>query len=256
MTLHKPYQLPELPLPYTPIQVGYESAINSTFLRDDMGDNISEKNSTFCELTALYWAWKNLDADITGLCHYRRYLGSPSSFFSQIRKGNKNVFLGEQQIRMMLKDHDIILPKKRHYWIETRGSHYAHAHHVEDLRVTEGIIQEKYPSFLSGWRKMLSVRSGHICNMFIMRKVLLDEYCAWLFDILFEVEKRLDISSYSEYDRRVFGFLGERLLDVWVETNKLQYKEVPVINLEDQHWLHKGIAFIRRKFAGKPTNEI
>ena len=103
---------------------------------------------------------------------------------------------------------------------------------------------------------MLSVRSGHICNMFIMRKELLDEYCAWLFDILFEVEKRLDISSYSEYDRRVFGFLGERLLDVWVETNKLQYKEVPVINLEDQHWLYKGTSFIRRKFAGKPTNEI
>ena len=94
---------------------------------------------------------------------------------------------------------------------------------------------------------MLGTRSGHICNMFIMRREQLDAYCTWLFDILFEAEKRLDLSSYNDNDRRVFGFLGERLLDVWIRRNGLETLEVPMINLEKQHWLRKGTAFVKRK---------
>ncbi len=250
VTLHKPYSLPKISSIYKPIQVGFRSEINSSYLRDDFGDSIAEKNSSYCELTALYWVWKNLDVDVIGLCHYRRFLGSPyGSVFSRFRKKQK--ILTEDQIDMMLKGYDIILPMKRHYWIETRESQYAHAHHIEDLQMTESVLRGKYPAYLPAWKHMLASRSGHICNMFIMRKEHLDEYCTWLFDILFEVEKRLDISSYSENDKRVFGFLGERLLDVWVETRGLHYTEVPMINLESQHWLHKGLSFIKRKITGK-----
>ena len=63
-----------------------------------------------------------------------------------------------------------------------------------------------------------------------------------------ELEKRLDISSYSDYDKRVFGFIGERLLDVWIETNQISYAECPVLHMESQHWLKKGTAFLKRKF--------
>ena len=250
IVLHRPCILPELSSIYTPIQVGYAQTINSSFLRDDSGDNIAAKNSSYCELTALYWAWKNLNTDIVGLCHYRRFFGSP---LFQI--GRKKDFINESQIKVLMKEHDIILPKKRHYWIETRESQYAHAHHIEDLRVTESVLLEKYPSYLPEWKQMLASRSGHICNMFIMRKDLLDEYCSWLFDILFEVEKRLDISSYSKNDKRVFGFLGERMLDVWVAARKLRYAEVPMINLESQHWLQKGFLFVKRKIIGKKNCE-
>ena len=237
---------------YLPLQVGAVLSSNTdlNWVRDDQGENISDKNRTFCELTALYWAWKNLNADIIGLCHYRRYLGASSSLAFHLFTEKKKQILNEAQIEMMLKGYDIILPKKRHYWIETRGSQYAHAHHIEDLQVTEQILQEKYSAYFPAWKNMLTSRSGHICNMFIMRRELLNEYCTWLFDILFETEKRLDISSYSENDRRVFGFLGERLLDVWIETNKLRYIEMPIINLESQHWLKKGTAFIQRKMKG------
>lgn len=250
VTVHKPYQFPCLPAVYHPIQVGSAPMIDPSFLRDNTGAHIAEKNSSFCELTALYWGWKNLNSDVMGLCHYRRYFGSPSFFFSRVFKAKEEKILTEPRIETLLKDYEIILPTKRHYWIETRESQYAHAHHIEDLRTAEEVIRERSPAYLTAWEQMLKSRSGHICNMFIMRRELLNEYCTWLFDVLFEVEKRLDISSYSENDQRVFGFLGERLLDTWVMTRQIRYTEVPMINLESQHWLRKGTAFLRRKFRG------
>lgn len=251
VTIHKPFPVP-VSSPYVPVQVGTAPQIDPSFLRDNTGDNIADKNPSFCELTALYWAWKNLDAEALGLCHYRRYFGSPSSAASRAEKEKEERILTGPQMEMMLKGWDVILPKKRHYWIETRESQYAHAHHAEDLRVTEAVLSEKYPAYLPAWKRMLASRSGHICNMFIMRRALADEYCAWLFDILFEVEKRLDISAYSDNDRRVFGFLGERLLDVWIETKGLRYTEVPMITLESQHWPKKIYNFLRRKFTAAP----
>ena len=247
---HKEYRMPENPL-YHPIQVGTGAKLHEAWLRDNTGENICEKNPTFCELTALYWAWKNLDADILGLCHYRRYLGSPGK-----RGARTDAFLTEADILKLLKQSaqdtgvDILLPGKRHYWIETRESQYAHAHHREDLECVEGILKERYPEYMEAWNQMLKSRSGHICNMFVMRKDLLDAYCTWLFDILLEAERRLDISSYTGNSRRVFGFLGERLLDVWIERNGCTWKEVPMINLESQHWVRKGLDFIRRKWKG------
>ena len=250
MATHKKYWMPHDEM-YIPLLVGAAGRttkeIQSTgYVTDNTGDNISDKNETFCELTGLYWAWKNLDADIYGLCHYRRYLGN-----ERFWKKKTERLLKAEMIRDTLKDTDVILPHKRHYWIETRGNQYAHAHHKNDLLCTETILKEKYPEYLSAWKHMLRSRSGHICNIFVMKRKQFDEYCSWLFDILFEVENRLDISDYSPYDRRVFGFLGERLLDVWVQTKQLRYAQAYIVNLEKQNWLQKGVAFLKRKMYGK-----
>lgn len=246
VSAHKPYRMPADPV-YLPVFAGAGGPAPAEWQRDNTGENISEKNPTFCELTALYWAWKNTEADVLGLCHYRRYFGSPD------RRGGEKAdrLINAAEIGQILETADLILPSKRHYWIETRGSQYAHAHHPEDLRCVEQILAERYPECLPGWKWMLKTRSGHICNMFIMKREQADAYCTWLFDILFEAERRLDISSYSEKDKRVFGYLGERLLDVWIRKNGLKYTEVPMINLERQHWLRKGTAFVRRKLSGK-----
>lgn len=243
---HKPYPMPREDI-YLPVFVGAANRtpeeIRATgYAADNTGENISEKNGTFCELTGLYWAWKNLDAEICGLCHYRRYFGN-----GQLWKPKQGRLLSEEEIREMLQEADVILPHKRHYWIETRGDQYAHAHHAEDLRCAEGVLKEKCPEFLPAWQQMLNSRSGHICNMFVMHRKDFEAYCAWLFGILFEVEKRLNISSYSQNDQRVFGFLGERLLDVYIRTKNLRIKEAYMLNLEKQHWLKKGTAFIKRK---------
>ena len=85
--------------------------------------------------------------------------------------------------------------------------------------------------------------------MLVMKRPLFDDYCTWLFDILFELEKRLDISSYSAYDARVFGFVAERLLDVYVDTKKVKYAELPVLHTESQHWPTKIMRFLKRKFT-------
>ena len=240
---HRPCPVPDEPC-YLPVEVG--AALHTQpipgFTPDNTGDNISEKNKNYCELTALYWAWKNLDADAVGLVHYRRYFaGRP--FSKQPAQ--------EADFRKALDRAPILLPVKRHYWIETNYSQYVHAHHEQDLVVTRLVLAERCPKYLPAYDSEMKKRSGHRFNMFVMRREFLDAYCAWLFGILFEVERRLDISDYSANDRRVFGFLSERLLDVWVKKNGLRYAEAQVINLESQRWLKKGAAFLKRKLKGQ-----
>ena len=92
---------------------------------------------------------------------------------------------------------------------------------------------------------------AHMFNMFVMRQDLYDAYCQWMFDVLFELEKRLDISSFDAYNARVFGFVSERLLDVWLEKNQIAYKEQNVSFMESQNWIKKGGLFLKRKFFGK-----
>ena len=247
---HKAYRMPE-DRTYHPIQVGAagKAVIDPRWLRDDAGENISAKNAGFCELTAYYWAWKNLDADAYGLCHYRRYFGSGAFW-----KAKEERILSQEQITRLLEHADIVLPKKRHYFIETRESQYNHAHHGKDLACVRQILEEKYPEYLPQWNRVMQSRSGHIFNMLIARKPVFDAYNAWLFDILFEAEKRIDISDYSVSERRVFGYLAERLLDVYVLHHQLRYAECPVINLESQHWLKKGFVFLCRKAGVWPQS--
>ena len=94
-------------------------------------------------------------------------------------------------------------------------------------------------------------RVGHRFNMFVMSHEKLHAWCTWLFDVLFELEKRLDISGYDAYNARVFGFVAERLLDVWIETNGYKYRELPYVFTEKQNWLKKGGAFVLRKLRNQ-----
>ena len=153
----------------------------------------------------------------------------------------------------MLDGVDILLPRERRYYIETNYKQYVHAHHEVDLVETRRIIEERYPEYIVAYDAVMKKTHGHRFNMFIMRKNLADSYCEWLFDILFELEKRLDISGYSDYDKRLFGFVSERLLDVWIMKNGIPYKDIPYIYLEKINWFSKGIRFVMRKI--KPRKQ-
>lgn len=241
---HKAYWMPDDSI-YLPVQVGAEGKIlDLGYVKDNTGDNISSKNKYYCELTGLYWAWKNLNADYIGLVHYRRHFCIPGA------KGNKKRrVLSGLQLEELLEKNDVLLPKQRNYFIETNYSQYAHAHHAKDLDTTRKILEEKYPDYLKAYDESMKQTKGHRFNMFIMKKDIFDAYCEWLFDVLFELEERLDISSYSENDARVFGFVSERLLDVWIRTNHVAYRDIPYVFMEKQNWVVKGMKFLGRKFG-------
>ena len=238
---HKEYRMPSSSL-YVPVQAGAALHELLPYTGDNSGDNISEKNKTFCELTCLYWAWKNLPAEYLGLCHYRRYFGLHK------KKDLWASVLTRNEAEKLLTKAPLLLPNKRNYYIETGYSQYVHAHNEQDLIVTRAILERHHPAYLAAFDSSLQRTKGHRFNMFLMRRDLLDAYCSWLFSVLFELESRLDISTYSDYDKRVFGFVAERLLDVWVETNHIPYCECPVLHMESQHWLKKGTAFLKRKY--------
>lgn len=242
---HKKYWMPKDPL-YIPVQVGAEGKEDMFgYSPDNTGENISKKNANYCELTGLYWAWKNLKCEYIGLVHYRRH-------FTMIRGTNdRRDILSLDQARSLFSDVDVVLPIKRNYWIETNYKQYVHAHHAEDLDQTREILENRYPEYIPAYDSSMKQTTGHRFNMFIMKKEVADAYCSWLFDVLFELEKRLDISKYSTNDQRVFGFVSERLLDVWLETNQIEYKDIPYMFLEKEHWVTKGVNFILRKMNRK-----
>lgn len=222
---HKKYQMPQDDM-YIPIHVGREGKADLGYQGDNEGEHISTKNPYYCELTGLYWAWKNLDTDYIGLAHYRR------NFVNKKGKNKFECIINKKDVDKILDNTDVILPKRRKLYIETIYSHYKHTMYVEPLDETRKIIKEKCPEYLDFFDKKMKSRSGHMFNMFIMKKEILNDYCEWLFDILFELEKRIDPKQYSAFHARYLGRISERLLDVWIEKNGIKYEEVRVADME------------------------
>lgn len=242
---HKNYEMPKDPL-YLPVFVGKDlhPDVNHTFQGDNTGDNISKLNPYYNELTAIYWGWKNLNLDAMGLVHYRRYLS-----INHAKSLDK--VLSTAEVEKLLQNYDIILPQKRKYYIETNASHYLHAHEKEPFYVMEKIVKKDYPQYSQSWNKVMNRTWAHMFNMFIMKKDPLDEYCTWMFEVLSKVESQIDISQYSTYEKRVYGFLSELLLDVWLDQHpEYSTKEVKYVFMEHTNWLIKGGNFIRRKIVG------
>ncbi len=241
---HKPSRLPKDEI-YYPIEVGASNRDEHFLsLRDDLSiDNISNKNASYCELTGLYYAFKNMSYDILGLVHYRRYFMRSSLCL----KKKLNNIIDRPTIESCLKQADIILPKKRHYWIESNYSHYVHAHKKEALDKTIEIIKEGYPEYYPSLTKCLKRTSGHYFNMFIAKKEVINGYLSFLFEVLSKLEKEIDTTQYTGYDKRVFGFIGERLLDVYVDTHKLRIHEQHYLFMEKQNWPKKIFAMLIRR---------
>lgn len=221
---HKEYDIPNKEY-LLPVHAGAALTENNLpYQRDDEGLNISNKNKTYCELTALYWAYKNIKDDYIGLCHYRRYFDLDNVDIDQ---------------------YDVILPKKRHYYIETVYDQFSHAHGSIGLDTAREVIKENYPDYLESFDKQMNKESLHIYNMLIMKYNLFINYCKFLFDVLSKVEDKL-----GDIDR-LYGYIGERLLDVYLDKNNIEYKEVNVISTESTNWVKKIYEFLRRKIENK-----
>ena len=218
--------------------------------------HISHLNPYFCELTALYFAYKHLDAEYYGLFHYRRLLDfSPNAnanmqsiFFN--RKDLLPRFNAES-IENLCNHYDIILPAPFYDENFSMYSQYAHCHHSRDLDACIAYIKLYYPQ-MSDCISILykCPASWHTCNMFVMKKELFLEYCEWLFSVLFGAD--ICYKDYDSYQKRVFGFLSERLFNVWLcykkaTSPRLRVKTLPVIFLRFEP-KNSLLRFFRRIF--------
>lgn len=228
----------------TPIQVGADvSGVDLGILKDNSGENISVKNKSFCELTALYWMWKNCKSNYCGLMHYRRLLDLGcgekrwyNDFSAQIVE---QLGLDKAHLTSALQYYDIILPMKRIIpKSKSIYEYYKKKHFISDMDRVLAIIQEKYPQMYEcACDVVKNTKDVHLYNMFISSKEFLNGYASWLFDILFTLENEIakDVLERDSYQQRVYGFLSERLFTVYVEWKKLQgmrVKEVPTAYCE------------------------
>lgn len=220
---HKRFEK-KVPEGYQVIYVGPKNFSTANGITDDTGLEIAVKNEFYSELTALYWIWKNSSEDIVGLCHYRRFF-----------VGRSGRLLSKAAIREMLAETDLIVPPKM--WLpESVAAHFAEYHHAEDFERMRKVVRENHPAYAGAFEKMATRHWLYPLNMLIGQKTLIDEYCAWLFPLLFQLEDAIQPEKYEGYQRRLLGFLSERLFNVWIEKNQIVHREVYV------RWAEKNLA--------------
>lgn len=242
VSCHRPFSVPEHPL-LAPIQVGtsLSGARFPGFLHDDGGENISAQNPSYCELTAQYWAWKNVRADYYGFFHYRRYLyPAPGARRPYRIEGAPTPELldrlGYGRFPDLIGRYDLILPKGEDMHLPVRA-HYAGApfHHGEDLDLMETLIRERCPDYAPAMEEYLGGTRCYFGNIFIARQAVFEDYCGWLFPLLAAFDRRADLAGRSAQELRADGYLAERLLGVWATRHReLRQLELPRVHfIED-----------------------
>ena len=247
---HKEYKMPKDNM-YLPIQVGAEGKQSFGFQRDNIGENISSVNPRMCELTAIYWAWKNLDVDYIGLVHYRRHFTTVKRIKRLKVKDKFTMILSKEEAERILKQYDLILPNKRKYYIESIQSHFIHLPYTfeKDLNVLGETIKELAPDYFDAYETVMNRSWAHMFNMFVMKKEYFDKYCEWLFPILQEVDRKIDVTEYTPMEARAVAYFGEFMLDIWNEKNRIPYKEADVMFMEKQSMLKKAWVALKRKWG-------
>lgn len=240
---HQQVQIPKHPL-LVPIQVGAALAESHFlgYLHDDTGDNISVKNRSYCELTAQYWAWKNIEADYYGFFHYRRYLYPDIKTKLPYRVEREISLsllekLAYAKFEQLIRQYDILVPKSENMYVPVR-EHYAKApyHHQKDLGLAEQIVKEHHPGMVPALEAYFSGTVCYFGNIYIMRREVFHDYCTWLFPILEGFDQRTDVSQYSAQEQRLEGYLAERLLGVYVTYRRggLKVLELPRVHFYDE----------------------
>lgn len=210
---HKKFEPPTDPI-YIPLHVGRAGKQDLGYLGDDTGEHISDLNCYYGELTGIYWLWQNLDFDGNiGVCHYRRY------FVDENRR-----LLTEQQYDDILSEYDIITSQAVSIDVPY-CDYYGEAHNREDLRLEGEVIRELFPEDYPVFEQVMNGNMHYFGNLMVTSRKLFNEYCAWLFTIFAELGNRIDVSTYDAYHKRVFGFLSEQLLLVWIKARGLRAYE-------------------------------
>lgn len=256
VSTHKEVDYP-ISLMLQPVQVGCAArdwTFSDTF-HDNEGENISEFNPYYCELTTQYWAWKNVHADYVGFCHYRRYfdfsgIAHKENAWGEVMANRidqaamERYGLDDESIERAVSGYDIVTTGLKNLAkfpgsFKTPYRHYREAPylHIADLDLLSTIVCREHPDYKQDVDAYLNGSRTCFCNMFIMRAQLFDEYCSWLFPILELWMRESDMSHYSKEALRTPGHLGERLLNIWLVHQKRLHpeyrtKELPCVHFE------------------------
>lgn len=240
--------------PFIPIQGG--AALNKPLpgvRGDNTGDNISKLNPMYCEMSAMYWAWKNAPkTDYIGFFHYRRLFNfglplapeahwSERNFFDFNKETIKRFGWDYDTIIKAIDGADIVMPhiedvQRPPEWKEpgTLYEHYRNCHVSRDINLTMKVIKDLYPEDSEITEKVMGSTRGYFCHMFIMKWEIFQEYMEWLFNITMKVTSQIDLDApiykFDSHERRVSGFIGERIINIFVE--KKRYQGAKIMELE------------------------
>lgn len=231
-------------------------------IRDDSGDNISEKNREYCELTAHYYAWKNITSDYYGFCHYRRFFCADDGVkppYLAIGGTPESRLLGSNEFwQQIIPQYDIIVPRSEDMGLTVREHYCTSKHHYsEDMKLFLEILCKQAPQLAEAAEKYLSQNRQYFCNMFIMSKALFFEYCDILFSVLEEFDSRKTLHGDFQSDR-TDGYLGEIFTGIFItycRQHNAVIKELPRIDAECS--IKKRLSFAllppesRQRFAAK-----
>ena len=235
MVTHKTVNI--VPAGRTPLFVGGGDN-KQNFLRDNTGDNISNKNKNYCELTALYWIWKNdKKSKYVSIEHYRRFFMPEAPVIPKI--------IDPKELKKYLNDNDVVTTKLFYKDISVH-EYYEKTHIKSDLLEVRNSIKTICPEYIRTFDESMEQHGTAMLNMMALSKELFDEYCSWLFTILFDVEEHLSVETRDSYQQRVYGFLSEIMLDMWINHNKLMAKRMPVFYLDERSMFVSKLCTFKR----------
>ena len=184
---------------------------------DDTGDNISEKNPHYCEMTAHYWIWKNVhDAEYVGVCHYRRFFG---------------VDITEENVSEVMADGDVLMVEPS-WHIDSVYAYFAKFMGAENMTILWMVMKKLYPEFVETLESVCDGVKFYPFNMLLCKKECFDEYAEWMFSVLGECEKYIKSSPYTN-GRRALAYMAELLTGVYFIHRKLKIKTVPYMKVQD-----------------------
>ncbi len=251
---HTPFPLMPKVAYVTPVQAGAATVeIRLPIQGDDTGDNISNMNPVFSELTVAYWVMKNADrkqADAWGLCHYRRYF-IEDKYKLFFKKRSRFYYRTSQEIldgiltpklyttlQELLLNHDVIV--QRPVWarkekgiVYTIKEAYTEMHFKEDYDATMEVVVEKFPDFARSIDSYGELTKMSYNNMMIAKWNVWDDYLHFLFTVLDEVQHRINMHKEG-YQSRVFGFLAERLHNLFIYHHQLKAAYLTLGLFEDK----------------------
>lgn len=233
---------------YKAIQVGanLHPDMNLGYTKDNEGDSISERNSAWSEWTAIYWGWKNIkNVEYLGLCHYRRYLDAD---------------INEETIEKLLNGKDMLVCdyyKATQYDVVSKG--LISALSQEDYWLYIDTVLSIHPDAREALLKYMYDSNTFVpYSIFVAKKKLYDEFCEFVFPVLFELEKRIKEHSYSR-QRRIIGYYGEWSLGLFIAYRKLKVRKMNLVMSGEvvktkYSWLRTILGDLKRTIVTWLTN--